>query len=285
MCKASATDIDEPEWIGGDPRYHTVFETLVGFIAKAAENATERDELVDATIAILLSVGTQDPSMDEYKLDSLALFGILLTIVKQIDAATARHNAAVKLVMAIRNAPPPSSVLQTTDRYDRNREVHLQLTTFIGALSSFELDAPLHPCLEDRPSTIVPSSRPPWRLPHYQRLKPSEWASLNAFIAKVHAAESDILELDYRGLFAMIEALEEPRTESELEDVLPAATARIVYAGSALKINDFPYACYPTESKRMPWSRGRFREIAGREDVSDAVRSTALKAVEAGSGA
>ncbi|KAK6437034.1 hypothetical protein LTR95_006772 [Oleoguttula sp. CCFEE 5521] len=277
--------IDEPEWIGGDPRYHIVFETLVEFIASASENATKRDELVNEAIATLLSVGTQDPSMDEYKLDSLALFGILLTIVKQIDATTAGHDAAVKLVMAIRNAPLPSSVAQTTDRYDRNREVHLQMTTFIGALSSFELDAPLHPCLEDRPSTI-----------------PSEWASLNAFIAKVHAAEPDILKLDYRGLFAMIEALEEPRTGSELEDVLPAATAWIIYAGSALKINDFPYACYPTESKQMPWSRGemwtgqhafnperwefwmlRFRQIAEREDVSNAVRKTALEAVQAGS--
>nr|OQO29650.1 hypothetical protein B0A51_02258 [Rachicladosporium sp. CCFEE 5018] len=304
MCKVSAMDIDEPEWISGEPSYHPVFETLFALIDGAPQDLEVWPHYIDKTIPSLHSLGTQAPTAEQYKVDSRVLYAILLTMVKQIDPATTAHDHLVKLVLTIRNLSMPPTVVQTIDKYDRNNEIHLELTPFIGAYSSFEQDAPLHPPLDERPSSIIFQDRPPWRLPHYQSLKPLEWASVNAFIAKIHSAEPEIPKLDVRGLFTMIEALEEVRTGAELEGVVPAASMWIIYAGSALKSNDIPYVCYPTESKRMPWSRGelwkgrhafsaerwqfwlrRFREVAEREDVSDAVRSAALRAVEAGPGA
>ncbi|OQO00609.1 hypothetical protein B0A48_13099 [Cryoendolithus antarcticus] len=297
-------NLDEPEWISGEPLYHAVFETLLAFINSALGDSEAWPHRINQTIASLRPLGTQAPTAEEYKVDSRVLYAILLTMVKQFEPATTAHDDLVKLVLTIRNMPMPPTVIQTINKYDRNNEIHIELTTFIGAYSSFEQDAPLHPPLDERPSSIIFQDRPPWRLPHYRSLEPLEWASLNAFIAKIHAAEPEIPKLDVRGLFAMIEALEEVRTGAELEDLVSAASAWVIYAGPALRSNDIPYVCYPTESKRMPWSRGelwkgrhalseerwqfwlqRFREIAERADVSDVVRTAALRAVEAGSGA
>ncbi|KAK6439737.1 hypothetical protein LTR95_004056 [Oleoguttula sp. CCFEE 5521] len=295
-------ELHEPEWITGDSRHHNAFETLVAYVHSTCTDAADWSHLLDTTIATLLSLGTENPTAQEYKLDSHVLCVIVLTLAKQLDPATTAHDRLVELVLTIRNMPMPLTVVQTIDEYDRNNEVHLELTPFIGAYSDFERDAPLHPPLEDRPTTPIHPTRAPWRLLHSQCLRSSEWASVNAFVAKIHTAEPEIPKLDIRGLFAMIEALEESLTGPQLETILPAASVWIIYAGPALKANNVPYVCYPTESERMPWSRGelwkgrhafseerwqfwlqRFREIAEREDVSNAVRKAALEAVETGS--
>ena len=127
---------------------------------------------------------------------------------------------------------------------------------------------------------------------------------MNAFIARLHAKTPDIIHLDLRGLFAMIEALEQELTAIQLEDVLPVAACWIIYAGEALRSNDIPYATYNSDggTKRLPWSRGelwhgqlafnqarwkswmqRFKVIADREDVSETVRLAALSAYQVGS--
>ena len=66
------------------------------------------------------------------------------------------------------------------------------------------------------------------------------------------------MHLDLRGLFAMIEAPEKPLSPSQLEDVLPAAVAWVVYAGGHLKSNGVPYARYDIDDDRLrsAWSRG-----------------------------
>lgn len=101
----------------------------------------------------------------------------------------------------------------------------------------------------------------------------------------------------------MIEALEQPLTPSQLDDVLPAAACWILYAGKELRNNDVDYPCPPDTggTRRLPWSKGepwdgphafsharwefwmeRLREIAERSDVSETVRLAALNALEAG---
>ncbi|KAF2717874.1 hypothetical protein K431DRAFT_288121 [Polychaeton citri CBS 116435] len=179
------------------------------------------------------------------------------------------------------------------------------LIKLIMVWSDLEQDAPLHPRLEDRPGYVnTRSERPPWRPEPGRWLTAGEWTNLNAFMARLHTAAPDLPKVDLRGLFAMIEALEQPLTPSQLEDVLPAAACWVVYAGEELRRNDTPYAHYDDDggSKRLPWSKGqlwngphafnqvrwqfwmqRFKDIAGRRDIDDTTRSAALQALEAGS--
>ena len=296
---------NEPDWISLAPGNHTVFNTLLSFLDCASAHPANVQHLADSTITTLRSTGTPNPSVGQYRFESRLLFGILFTIVKQLDAAAAQQDHPIKLVLSLRHVPLPATVTQEIDPQALDRDMNQELSKLINVLADFERDAPLHPRLEARPNhTIAGPERPPWRLEPGRYLTASEWANVNAFVARLHTAAPDLPKLDLRGLFAMIEALEQPLTPSQLEDVLPAAACWILYAGNELRSNDIPYAYYDYDGgvKRLPWSKGqlwngqhafnrarwefwmqRFRDIMERRDVSDTVRLAALQALEAGS--
>lgn len=259
----------------------------------------------DSTVATLCRTNSLGPSVDQYRFELWVLFAILFTAVKQFDVTAAQQDHLVKLVLTLRQVALPATVAQQIDPGALNSDMNEDLNKLINAFSDFERDAPRHPRLEDRPNYAGRGfPRSPWWLEPGQCLTAREWTNVNAFVARLHNAAPDIRKVDIRGLFAMIEALEQPLTSSQLEDVLPAAAYWIVYAGNELRGNDIPYAFYDNDggSKRLPYSRGqlwngqhafnparwefwmqRFKDIAERTDVSDKVRLAALRALEAGS--
>ena len=296
---------DEPSWISAEPGNHVVFDALVSFVDSASLDPNNVQHLADSTIIKLRSAGTRDPSVGRYRLESRVLFAIVFAIVQQLDAAAAQQDYLIKLVLTFRDIPLPATVAEQIDPGELDGNMNQDLKKLINVLSNIEDDAPLHPRIEDRHNYHDHGlQRPPWRLEPRRCLTAGEWASVNAFVARLHNAAPDVRMLDLRGLFAMIEALEQPLTPSQLEDVLPAAVYWIIYAGSELRRNDVPYAYYPDNggSRRLPWSKGplwdgqhafnqarwafwmqRFKDIAERSDVSNRVRFAALQALEAGS--
>ena len=296
---------DEPAWMVSQPGSHEVFNTLVSFISNAFAEPDDVQYHVESTITTLEALSIQNPTITQYKAQSRMLFAIILAIVKQLDADATQQNNLITLVLSLRELPLPANVAQGIDPGPMGSDMNRSLTQFIHVWSDIEYDAPLHPRFDDRPGLpIVSGERPPWRLEPNRYLSATAWTNLNAFMARLHTSAPDVQRLDTRGLFAMIEALEQPLTPSRLDDVLPAAACWIIYAGQVLKKNDIPYAYFPEDfgSKRMPWSKGelwngpyafnrprwdfwmqKFREISERDNVSGPVREVALRAFNAGS--
>ena len=288
---------NEPSWISGEPRNHLVFDTTLSFLDSARSDPDRAQQLAGSTSTTLSSITTENPSVDQYRFESRVLFGILLTMVKQVDAASTQQNHQINLITSLRRVPLPATVAGQIEPRDLDSNMNEELNKLMTVLSDFERDAPLRPRLEDRPK-YTPSSRvqTPWR----QRcLTAGERANVNASIARLHISALDLTKLDLGGLFAMIEALEQPLTASQLEDGLPAAACWIIYTGNELRDNDIPYSYYDDDggSKRLPWSKGelwnrrhafsqagwefwmqRFKDIAERSDVSNTVRLAAWHA-------
>ncbi|GIZ48157.1 hypothetical protein CKM354_001123000 [Cercospora kikuchii] len=298
--------LNEPDWIASDPSNHFIFNRLVTFLDETAASPERIEELVvDASIE-LSSAGTQQPTVDQYRTESRYLFAILLVVVQQLDPDAVQQDHLIRLVLKLRDSPVPTSVTQTIDQHDLDSEdMNRNLDNFIHVWGAFEFDAPLHPRLHDRPKNIdFETDRPPWRQQRGQYLSATSWANLNAFMAKLHTAAPDVEQLDLWGLFAMIEALEQPLSPAELEDAAPPAAYWIIYAGEELKQNDFPYAYYDNGpgTNRLPWSKGvlwdgqhafnparwefwlqRFKAIAERPENSEEVRDVARRAFDFGS--
>ena len=295
---------DEPSWISREPLNHIVFGILVWFVETSSLLPTKVHNFATSSVVLLRTAGTDDPTVNQYRLESRIFFAILFTIVKQLDVAAAQQDYLVTLVTTLRAVPLPITVAQAMDPLSLDSNMNEDLCKLKAVLSDLELDAPMHPRLEDRPfySTHLPE-RPPWRLAPGRCMTAGEWASINAFVARLHHTAPDVVHLDIRGLFAMIEAFELPRTSSQLEDVLPAAACWIIYAGQELKTNDVPYAnAVDTDgSRRLPLSRGplwtgpyafnqarwqfwmqRLKQIVERADVSDTVKLAAVTALETG---
>ena len=299
MSDEQAMQFNEPSWISLEPRNHFVYNALLSYLDKASANPATVQQLTDSTITALSSMSTENASADQYTAESRILFAVLFTIVKQLDAAAVQQDQLIKFVLSLRHVPLPETVTQDINLRGMDSNMNAELGKLINVLADFEADAPMHPPLEARPChRYTQRKHQPWR---QRRLTGGEWASINAFIARLHIAAPDLTRLDIRGLFAMIEALEQSLTSNQLEDVLPAAACWIVYAGKTLQTNDIRYANIGDDgSRRFPGSKGelwtgrhafnqarwefwmqRFAEIAARSDVSTTVRQAAWNALEA----
>ena len=104
--------LDEPSWISVQPQNHAVFDGLVSFIETASSDADTLQHLADSTIITLRSAGSQDPSVDQYRLESRILFATVFTVVKQLDAAAVQQDHLIKLVLSLRDVPIPPTVTQ-----------------------------------------------------------------------------------------------------------------------------------------------------------------------------
>ena len=85
-------------------------------------------------------------------------------------------------------------------------------------------------------------------------LSGSEWTSVNAFLARLHAASPGLHYSDLKGMWFILEALEREHAPSTLDDLVPSAACWILYAGRELKNNSEDYCHYDfdDESKRLP---------------------------------
>lgn len=297
--------VKEPEWISAEPRNHIVFEALLSFVDKTRAEPSQVDQLATETMATLQSTATQDPPVEQYRYESRVFFAILLSLLQQIDAAAPEQDYLVALVVQLRDVPIPTSVLEEIDERAIDIDMNYELNHLKHVWANFEHDAPLHPRLDDRRDFVDNAPiRPPWRQERGHYMTARSWGNISAFLARLHTAAPDVIKLDLRGLYAMIEALEEPRSPIQLEDVLPTAAYWIIYAGNELRNNNVPYAYNPVDhgTKRLPWSKGslwngqhafseerwgfwmqRFQDISERTDVDEEVKRIARGALEAGS--
>ena len=74
-------------------------------------------------------------------------------------------------------------------------------------------------------------------------------------MAKLHAA-TDLELLEIRGLFALLDTLEDDVTSEAANNLVPAATVWIAYAGEKLKANNINYASHKTKNPKKNGRRG-----------------------------
>lgn len=297
----------EPEWVSSDEQCHAVFSQLSAYIKSMEETpATGAQHTKDCTDLIRVRSDTI-ATLEEYRAASRTFWAIVLTMAKQVDASSTQHDSLATLALAIREIPLPQKVLQASPGADNKLCLSNEtLRTLYIVSNRIEIDAPLHPPMHERSDSLFQryaARTEAWRCEPGQHLTSTEWTNINAFLALVYSKAPDLLNFDLRGLWTMLEALETPLSDKELEDVLPAATTWIVLGGDALKHSTFwypPYTDSDGPEKRLPWSRGqlwtgpaafsesrwqfwmtRFKDIAADENVGDVVRQSARQAIEA----
>ena len=108
----SIMQLDEPGWISVQPQNHAVFDALESFIESASSDPDDLQHLADSTIITLRSAGSQEPSVDQYRLESRILFATVFTVIKQLDTAAVQQDHLIKLVLSLRDVPIPPTVTQ-----------------------------------------------------------------------------------------------------------------------------------------------------------------------------
>ncbi|KAL9091126.1 MAG: hypothetical protein Q9165_005053 [Trypethelium subeluteriae] len=231
------------------------------------------------------------------------LWEILFWFIKQIPSNDHRQDRLVKLVSEIRNIPALSN--NNACRWDSKDLCHTSwadLPSFYAVWSDHERQAPSSRLLAKRDPRIItnqpqaPTAGTWGGLP----LTGIEWANLHAFLARLHAA-TDFRDLELRGMFALLDALEDDSPPQLADDLILAAAHWITYAGKKLKDHQIIYP--PSERddqiKRSPSSRGalytgppgfcgerwtfwrtRFRILAEWGELEEGTREVAARAVE-----
>ena len=251
--------ITPPTWISAHSLCHPTFR----IIAKYTTDSTIKPETASAQLLELYSPALQDP---QTLFDIGFLWATILHAASQTDPLSSLHTRLTDLFLAIREQPPPEETPAIAEFKDIHGNVSFwgSLPLLTTVWKDLDIAAPLHPRLMDRPYYAndtrrgprpTSSSLGPWR---DEPLTSAQWASLNALLAKEHA-RTNIMHLDLKGLFALIEALEYEYRESDaLDDLIPAAAVWIVFAGKKLKLNDVRYPPSGDDggSGRLPWSAG-----------------------------
>ena len=283
--------IHEPSFAGSNAIVDGAYSLLTNYLHDSSGNANDTAQSLTALVEPYLTPLDQ-PQPVEY------LWATLFWIVKQLPPNDPRQFSLAEIFLQIREIPLPAGEGRDAYEEDALDQFWTDLPFWRATWSDYEREAPLVPPMGMRPGAIedAPSrARLPWR---GTPLLGSEWTNLNAFLAKLHSA-SDLPYLDLKGLYALLEALEERQARETVEDLLPAAACWILYAGEALWSNSVPYPHYRDidGSKRLPWSVGelyhgpkcfsterwsfwkmRFGVFEAREDLSDEVRTYAAQA-------
>ena len=134
----SIMQLDEPSWISVQPQNHAVFDGLVSFIVTASSDADTLQHLADSTIITLRSAGSQDPSVDQYRLESRILFATVFTVVKQLDAAAVQQDHLIKLVLSLRDVPIPPTVTQEIASGALDDNMNEDLSKLMNVFSDLE---------------------------------------------------------------------------------------------------------------------------------------------------
>ncbi|KAL9063033.1 MAG: hypothetical protein Q9157_008465, partial [Trypethelium eluteriae] len=231
------------------------------------------------------------------------LWEIVFWLIKQIPANDHRQDQLVVLVSEIRNIPSSSN--NYASRRDSKGPCHTSwadLPSFYTVWLDFEREAPLG---------SLRASRDPHTTSHEPQnstaeiwggvpLTGIEWANLHTFLARLHSA-TDFRDLELRGMFALLDALEEELTPQLADDLVPAAAHWIAYAGKKLRDHQivYPGSERDDQIKRSPSSRGplyagphgfcgerwtfwktRFRILSEWGDLEEGTREAAGRAAE-----
>lgn len=227
-----------PAWIKNYPPVGKRYVTILTFLWSAYITPQHLQSHARFTANYLNHYRSPNAALYLYKFESRVIFGIILTIVKQLGTKIKQHDDLIQLLLALRNVPLPKNVLEQIPVNSEDRTINKDLKCFIEVFSDLERDAPLHPPPQTRSMTTGPNSsakpRPLWRNPPDKRLTGREWQNLNVFVARLHFAAPDVDGLDVRGLSVMVQALEQPLLPNHLEDVLLAAAAWVIYAGQRM---------------------------------------------------
>ena len=253
-----AASIVPPSWVFA----HPLVEPTYRIVAAYSANLDASPEKASEELIALYTPSLQDFSM---LFDTGFLWATILHAASQIDPLSPLHSHLTDLFLAIRKHPPP----QETPAIAQFKDIR-KIDSFWSTLpllpavwKDFDIAAPLHPRLMNReyyandnrrgprPTTSHPG---PWR---NESLTSAQWASLNAVLAKEHA-RTNIVHLDLKGLFALIDALEYKHGAGALDDLVPAAAVWVIFAGRKVKFNDvgYPPSGDDMGSGRLPWSAG-----------------------------
>lgn len=310
---------EPPGWARDTPEAEAVFNLLAQYLNQSSSSqaslptasstssqssqhaATTAQKLNDLFTTAATSSAASPPSTDPsnrfliWRSLLRYFFATVFHILAQSPPPSNAHQDLVILLLVIRSTPSPDD--PPPEFYDTGGTANFweDLPTWRSVWTDFERRAPL----PSRPDTFRSTrSPPPWP---GRDLSGVEWGNLNAFLAYLHVKETRLGFVDVRGLFAMIDALEDNHPAQTLDNLVPAAAWWILEAGRALKNNDtgYPTQGHEDGSRRLPWSRGdlwdglsgfnearwhfwrgRFAAITGRQDVLADTREIASQAAE-----
>lgn len=293
-----ASSLSAPNFAQDAAQSIAVADLLITFLSSSG-NASDT-ETAGTARAIVGHFDGSTSGFKEWRSYLRYFWANIFDLAIQIPHSDRRQDDLCSVLVAIRDLPPPANIPKEFQETSSDR-FWTDLPGWRSVWVDFEKDAPLRPPLEQRPPYSdmgPPTNKPPWRR---DALTGDEWANLNAFLARLHQAVPDLQYMDLRGIFAILEALEQPGDAAALNDLVPAAACWMLYAGAAVRSNATQYAQYADDdpAKRMPWSRGdlfhgqpgfseerwafwqsRCEDIKGRHDLRSSTKDIAGKAYE-----
>ncbi|KAI9655915.1 MAG: hypothetical protein M1831_004760 [Alyxoria varia] len=252
---------------------------------------------------------------DEHWEDELEfLWAIVCHYVKQIRPRHAYQLKLLLLLQQIRKRPNPAALPYNS--INRGRPFWPRLEFLHVAYHRYEHYAPIYPprVMREESQTLYRTEFAGMGYPEPKEVTPRQWTNLNSFIAQLnYMSNAQVEDLDKKGLYAVIDALEENLEGAKMDDLLPSAAEWILCSGKLLRYkrqyyNDTGFylgdvyprsdiytggplweACRPRlpndarlafSYKRWLFWQDRLRDISGRSDVSEATRETARKALD-----
>ncbi|KAH8661629.1 hypothetical protein BGZ60DRAFT_89822 [Tricladium varicosporioides] len=190
------------------------------------------------------------------------LWGSIFWFANTYHPSTPEHDLLVDLLVDITKMTAPREHKVLEDESIHGELWWRDLPRWNQAWRDFEYNAPIVPSMAERKGGL-PS--PPveihalWRSSGDTPMLGKSWTNMNALGAKLHA-RTRIRGLDLKGLYALMEALEEDRAPRELDDIVPAAACWILSAGKKIRENDERHTNSVAGEdllKRSPGSRGK----------------------------
>lgn len=157
----------EPIWVVRDSSSHGIYNEICQFMQSARIRDTK--QLADLTALRITSHIPDRPSEEEYRHEIETIYGVLLSIVRQIDGSLSNQDHLIQLTLALRALPLPRSVRDELAEGSLESFLSTDLFDLRKVWSDIAKDAPLYPPLENRllllgQPLMLPSERPPWRL-------------------------------------------------------------------------------------------------------------------------
>lgn len=289
------------------PEAHAVHVILSQYVysACAAGSIIDNTDTIESTAAHLISyLQGEINDFSSWRSRLVYFFAIFFHITKQCPHASSAQDHLIALLLTLQNQPDPLNVPQEFWDTSETQGFFAGLPMWRSVWHDLECIAPLVPPLLQRPPYMpggIYEFRPrstPWMATDGTLLSRSEWTNLNALLARLFA-QRELMPLWARGLWSLLDALEEPLTAKQFDILVPAAAVWVIYAGTKLKACRYQYGNYRDDgSKRLPWSRGdlwhgeaglsperwnfwisRFQIITDQPDVEESTRRIAWEAL------
>lgn len=244
-----------PEFVDKEQRIANICDVIEDFLLKE-DRGTRRTAI--ALTSLLSPSAIEVPNVEEV----CWLWGSIFWFAKAYHPSAPEHDLLVDLLVDITKITVPRERRALEDESIHGEVWWRDLPRWNQVWRDFEYNAPIVPSMAERKGGL-PSppaeEHAPWTSSGETPMPGKAWTNVNALGAKLHARTS-IRGLDFKGLYALLEALEEERTPKELDDIVPAAACWILSAGKKIRENDERHTASIAGDdilKRSPGSRGK----------------------------